>query len=550
VTPLPVILVVEGSSGGRACATDALGAAFGTDFDIRCVASVDQAAVLVRRLRRDDRRLALLLLAADANDTEGADLLGLAVALFPEARRVALSREGSQRAPDDSFADAVLPHAWDEADSAMIPPLVSVVEEWKASAERSRPPVRVIGFQWSAGAHDAKDFLARNRVPYLWSDVDTDPAAREEVERRGIAPGDLPLLVFPDGSHLERPDDARIAEKIGLSTEASAPFYDLIIVGAGPAGLAAAVYGASEGLRILVVDRDAPGGQASQSARIENYLGFPDGLTGGDLARRAVEQAEKFGVELLVAREVVALDVDGPYHIVRLDGGDEIAAHTVLLAMGVAWKTLEAPGCHDLVGSGVYYGAASAEAATFRDQDVYLLGGGNSAGQAALLLARYARSVTMLALEENFDERMSRYLIDRIEAAPTIEMRPCCTVESAAGDRNLERITIRNVNTGEEETVSANGLFVFIGAAPETNWLEAAVERDEDGYITCGPSIPRRLGHPRRWPLGREPYMLETSVPGVFSAGDVRAGAVKRVGAAVGEGSVAIQFIHEYLRAR
>jgi thioredoxin reductase (NADPH) len=545
-----VILVVESSSDGQACATDALGAAFGSDFDIRCVPGVDQAAALLRRLRRDDGRLALLLLAASADDTDSADLLGLAVALFPEARRVALAREGAPSEADESFADAVIPQAWDEADSAMIPPLVSLVDEWKASAERSHTPVQVFGFQWSAEAHDAKDFLARNRVAYRWSDVDTDPSARAEVERRGVAPGNLPLLVFPDGSHLERPDDAQIAEKIGLSTEASAPFYDLIIVGAGPAGLAAAVYGASEGLRILVVDRDAPGGQASQSARIENYLGFPDGLTGGDLARRAVEQAEKFGVELLVAREVVGLDVEGPYRIVRLDEGEEIAAHTVLLAMGVAWRTLEAPGCHNLVGSGVYYGAASAEAGSFRDQDVYLLGGGNSAGQAALLLSRYARSVTMLALEESFDERMSRYLLDRIETAPNIEMRPCCTVESAAGERNLERITIRNVDNGEEETVAANGLFVFIGAAPETGWLDARLERDDDGYIVCGPSIPRRLGQPHRWPLGREPYMLETSVPGVFAAGDVRAGAVKRVGAAVGEGSVAIQFIHEYLRAR
>jgi thioredoxin reductase (NADPH) len=547
---LPVLLVVEADDDARDAAAAALRERCESGFEVRCVADAAAAAEAIGSLRRGDRRLAVLMVGDDAADAEErADLLGFAVALFPHARRVLLTVE-PESAPAVGDVDAVLPRAWSEADTAILPALSDLIEEWQRSAQRSAPVVRVIGFQWSRRAHDAKDFLARNRVAYTWTDVDHDARARAEVERLGIPPGRLPLLRFPDDTHLLSPSDAEIAEKIGLSTEARSPFYDLVIVGAGPAGLAAAVYGASEGLRTLIVDRDAPGGQAGQSARIENYLGFPDGLSGGDLAQRAVAQARKFGVEILAAREARALRAEGPYRVVTLDDGDEIACHTVLLAMGVAWKTLDAPGCTGLVGSGVYYGAASAEAQAFRDRDVYLLGGGNSAGQAALLLARYARSVTMLALEDSLADRMSRYLLERIEQTPNIEARPCCTVEAATGKRNLETITIRNVQTDERETVPASGLFVFIGAAPETAWLRDVVALDADGQILCGSTLPRRFGRPRGWSEDREPFMLETSMPGVFAAGDVRAGAVKRVGAAVGEGSVAIQFIHEYVRQR
>jgi thioredoxin reductase (NADPH) len=549
----PVLLVVEPDSETRENAEQALRDEFGSDFEVRGVGAPDDAdARLADVAKGRPRPLALLLLAEAAVAGASADAAERLVRRAPDARLVLYSdRTDAPTAPGNlPTPDAVLPRPWDAPDLSLFPVLRDLLDRWRTRSEVAAPTVRVFGFQWSAHTHEVKDFLARNRVPYVWLDVEQDAEARGQVERLGVGFEQLPLLLFPDDSHLAQPSDAEIAEKIGLSTEAESPFYDLIIVGGGPAGLAAAVYGASEGLRTLIVEQEAPGGQAGQSSRIENYLGFPDGLSGGDLAQRAVTQAKKFGVEILAARQVTALRPEGPYRIVVLDEGDELACHTVLLATGVAWRTLDAPGCHTLVGAGVYYGAASAEAQAFRDKDVYLLGGGNSAGQAALLLARYAKSVTMLALEESLAERMSEYLLNRIESKPNIYARPCCTIDQATGERNLETITIRNVQTEETETVNCHGLFVFIGAAPETDWLEGAVERDDDGYILCGDMLAHGNGRPRGWSEARSPFMLETSLPGVFAAGDVRAGAVKRVGAAVGEGSVAIQFIHQYLRER
>ena len=405
-------------------------------------------------------------------------------------------------------------------------------------------PVRVLGHRWAPRTHELKDFLARNRVPYRWADPDESDEGRRLRAEAG-AEARLPVLFFPDGARLEDPSDAEVAEKIGLDTRADSPFYDLVIVGSGPAGLAAAVYGGSEGLRTLVVERQAPGGQAGQSARIENYLGFPEGVSGAELTGRAVEQVAKFGAELVVTRAATALRADGDYRVVTLDGGHEVAAHAVLLCTGVEWRKLDAPGCGELVGAGVYYGAAAAEAAAVRGKDVYLLGAGNSAGQAALLLARYARSVTLVAVEEAITEKMSQYLVERVEAAGNVHVRPLCTVDAAAGGGRLETVTIRNVKTGETETVSTEALFVFIGAAPETEWLEGTLARDEQGYLLTGRRLPRGA-----WTLDREPDVLETSLPGVFAAGDVRAGAVKRVGVAVGEGSMAVQLIHDYLSER
>jgi thioredoxin reductase (NADPH) len=548
----PVLLVVDPDHDVRQTAEQVLRDEFGAHFEVRSAAAVEDAA---RRFPAADERqhpVALLLLAETALAGGAEKAPEPLTRRFPDARLVLYSGRADAPSPPDTLPapDAVLPRPWDAPDVSLFPVLRDLLARWRSRAEVVAPTVRVVGFQWSAHAHEVKDFLARNRVPYVWLDIEQDPDARSQAERLGAGFDQLPLLLFPDGSHLVRPSDAEIAEKIGLSTEAESPFYDLIIVGGGPAGLAAAVYGASEGLRTLIVEQEAPGGQAGQSSRIENYLGFPEGLSGGDLAQRAVAQAKKFGVEILAARRVTALRSDGPYRVVLLDDGEELACHTVLLATGVAWRTLEAPGCHTLVGAGVYYGAASAEAQAFRDQAVYLLGGGNSAGQAALLLARYARSVTMLALEESLAERMSEYLLKRIESTPNIYTRPCCTIDEATGERNLETITIRNVQTEETETVNCHGLFVFIGAAPETDWLEGVVERDKDGYILCGDMLTRSNGRLRSWPLDRSPFMLETSLPGVFAAGDVRASAVKRVGAAVGEGSVAIQFIHQYLGER
>ena len=410
---------------------------------------------------------------------------------------------------------------------------------------RENHPLRVVGFPWSPAEHDVKDYLARSRTPYEWLDVETSEEARRLVDELGVSPSELPLVLFPDGTFLLSPTAEALAERIGLRTEAASPFYDLIVVGGGPAGMSAAVYGASEGLSTVVVEREAPGGQAGMSARIENYLGFPGGVSGGELAERAMHQAEHFGVELVATRDVAGLRADGPYRVVRLDDGSELYCHTVLLALGVSWRILEAPGCRDLIGRGVYYGAAAAEAPTCAGQDVHLIGAGNSSGQAAMLLAKYARTVTLVAPEADFAERMSEYLLERLRATENIRFRPGTVVTNAAGEGRLQEISLEDVETGKEETVPTSALFVYIGAVPPTDWLEGVVARDEQGFVLAGE--PARAALPGAWTAQRDPYPLETSIPGVFVAGDVRADSVKRVGAAVGEGATVVQYIHQYL---
>ena len=390
--------------------------------------------------------------------------------------------------------------------------------------------IKVVGHRWSREAHQVKDFLARSRVGYRWLDIERDREAGEYLGPDSRGQG-LPVVFLPDGTRLVKPTIRDLAERIGLDTEPDLPFYDLVIVGGGPAGLSASVYGASEGLRTLVVERDVPGGQAGYSANIENYPGFPKGLSGNDLAQRTVAQAERFGVEILSTREVNSLAVKGRYRDICLDDGTTVAAHAVLLATGVAFKWLEAPGCPDLVGRGVYYGAATAEASDCRDQRLYLLGGGNSAGQAALLLADFASRLTIVAPESSLDDTMSQYLIERIRELPNVELCPGHRVVGAEGRKHLERLVLERCDTGEQRKVEADGLFVFIGATPSTEWLEGVVDRDKQGFICSNDR-------------------METSVPGVFVAGDVRAGSVKRIASAVGEGAMAVQAIHGYLADR
>jgi thioredoxin reductase (NADPH) len=390
--------------------------------------------------------------------------------------------------------------------------------------------IKVVGHRWSRVAHQLKDFLARSRVGYRWLDVERDQEAAGYLGPAAEAQ-ELPLVVLSDGSRLVRPGVRDLAERIGLDTEPDEPFYDLLIVGGGPAGLSAAVYAASEGIRTIVIEREVPGGQAGYSAKIENYPGFPEGLSGNDFARRTVKQAERFGVEILSTRQVKSLAVEGRYRQICLDDGTTVAAHAVLLATGVAFRWLEAPGCPDLVGRGVYYGAAAAEASECGDQKLFLLGGGNSAGQAALLLAEYARKVTIVAPEPSLEETMSRYLLERIGELDNVEVCSGHTVVGAEGRKHLERLVLERGDSGERRTVDADGLFVFIGAAPRTEWLEGVVDRDEQGFI-------------------RSNDRMETSVPGVFVAGDVRAGSVKRIASAVGEGAMVVQAIHGYLADR
>jgi thioredoxin reductase (NADPH) len=397
----------------------------------------------------------------------------------------------------------------------------------------------------SPRVHEIKAFLARSRVRFRWLDPERGEDARAAAELSKTS-NQYPVVLFPDGSVLIEPEVSELARKLGLDTDPDSHFYDLITVGGGPAGLAASIYGASEGLRTLVVEQEVPGGQISYSPIVENYPGFPQGLGGSDLARRTVEQAERFGVEILVMRRAVGLREDGEHRVITLDNGAELQAHAILLTLGVSFRWLDVPGCAPLVGAGIYYGAATAEASACRGKDIYILGGGNSAGQAALLLAQFARRVIILTPEDTIEETMSRYLVDRLRQLPNVEVRTNTTVVGADGHGRLEEITLQNVKTGQRERAPCSGLFVFIGATPRTEWLGNVVRRDEEGFILSGADVRCDLKQWPEWPLEREPYRLETSLPGVFVAGDVRKGSIKRLTVAAGEGAMAVQFIHQY----
>jgi thioredoxin reductase (NADPH) len=409
--------------------------------------------------------------------------------------------------------------------------------------------VRLLGHRWSPRVHELKRFLARSGVRYRWFDLDLDDGsdARRIVAEAGATAQELPIVILPDGVVLPNPDVQTLAERLGLPTEPRSALYDLVVIGGGPAGLAASIYGGSEGLRTVVVEQDAPGGQASYSAMIENYPGFPIGLDGSHLARRTVEQAERFGAEIVVTRRATGLRCDELERRVILDDGTELAAHTILVAIGVSFRWLDAPGCAELVGAGVYYGAATVEASACRDQEVYVLGGGNSAGQAALFLARFARTVHILTLGDGLEESMSRYLIERIEQAPNVSVHPHTTVLDAGGTGHVEWILLHDAGTDQTRRVPAEALFVFIGAAPRSDWLAGTIDRDDEGFLLCG--LDYLPGRPQNWPLERPPYPLETRVPGVFVAGDVRKGSVKRLTVAAGEGAAAVNHVHRYLAA-
>ena len=408
--------------------------------------------------------------------------------------------------------------------------------------------VRLVGHRWSPRVHELKRFLARSGVPFRWFDVDNDDDAEVQriVAEAGAASSASPIVILPDGVVLRDPDVQTLAERLDLPTEPRAALYDLVVVGAGPAGLAAAISGASEGLRTVVVELDLPGGQASYSAMIENYPGFPSAIDGSDLARRTVEQAERFGVEIVVTRRATSLRCDGLERRVMLDDGTELATHTVLLAIGVSFRWLDAPGCAALVGAGVYYGAATVEASACRDQGVYVVGGGNSAGQAALFLARFAREVHILTPGEGLEESMSRYLVERIEQTPNVSVHPRTTVVDVGGAGHVEWILVRDDMANVSRRLPAEAVFVFIGAAPRSDWLDGTIDRDDEGFLLCGIDYLSR--RPEAWPLERRPYLLETRVPGVFVAGDVRKGSVKRLTVAAGEGTAAVNLVHRYLQ--
>jgi thioredoxin reductase (NADPH) len=518
------------------------------------ILSADSAAAAMDTLGKLTLRgdpVALFLVDQRMPRTSGVEFLEEARELYPGAKKVLLTAyadtDAAIKAINEIGLDYYLQKPWDPPEENLYPVLDDLLGDWRSSY---RPPfegIRVVGNRWSPASHAVKDFLARNRVPYQWQDVEASEEARQLIAQADSGEPRLPLVVFPDGTYLEAPENVEVAEKVGLQTRAERPFYDLIIIGGGPSGLAAAVYGASEGLRTVLVEREAPGGQAGTSSRIENYLGFPSGLSGADLSQRAVTQARRFEVEILTPQEVAEIRVENPYRVVRLADGTEISCHALLITTGVSYRKLGTPGVERLSGRGIYYGAAMTEALSCRDEDVYIVGGANSAGQAAMYFSQHARKVVLLCRSDDLRKGMSEYLVKQIEDVPNIEVRTNSGVAEAFGEDHLEELRIQNSKTGEEETVPARSLFIFIGAAPKTDWLEGIVERDDRGFILSGPDLVRDGKRPKNWTEDRDPYLLETSVPGIFVAGDVRRGSVKRVASGVGEGSIAVQFIHQYL---
>jgi thioredoxin reductase (NADPH) len=547
----PIILIVDDDTEVLGAIERDLRYRYDPDYRIVKAGSGRDALDALRHLRQRGHVTALLMVDQRMPGMSGTDLLVEAAKLYPDARKVLLTAYADTETAIASINSVGLDHyllkPWDPPDQRLYPVLDDLLSDWTAHVRLPFDGVRVAGARWSRQSYQVKEFLSRNQVPYAWLDVERDQEGKDIVVSAGGDFTRLPVVRLSDGTYLVEPNNLDLATKVGLRTRADQPFYDLVIIGGGPAGLANAVYGASEGLRTLLVEHSAPGGQAGTSSRIENYLGFPSGVSGADLAQRATAQARRFGAEILTGQEVTAVCRKDPYRLIRLADGSEVSAYAVLLATGMAVQTLDVPGVESLVGAGVYYGAAMTEAATYRGQDVAVVGGANSAGQGALFFSRYARSVTMIVRSRGLETSMSQYLIDRINATSNIAVRPYCQVAAVEGGGHLERVIVNDAEAGEERVFPVSGMFIFIGAAPRSDLVADLVSRDEKGFILTGPDLPREERRPRGWTLDRDPFLFETSVPGVFAAGDVRAGANRRVAAAVGEGSAAIYTIHRYL---
>ena len=548
-TSRPVLLAVDDEpSVARAVERD-LRRRYGRDYRVLRAGSGEEALATLREAKLRGTPIALLLVDQRMPGMSGVELLEAAREIAPSAKRALLTAYADTQAAIDAINRVSLDHyllkPWDPPEEQLYPVIDDLLDAWRAEAPADADRIQVVGHRWSRESHDARDFLARNLVPFQWLDVEREDEARRLL---AAAEGDgvLPLVLFPDGGSLHGPTITELAERTGVLRRAERPFYDLVIVGGGPAGLAAAVYGASEGLTTALVERDAPGGQAGQSSRIENYLGFPVGLSGGDLARRATTQAQRFGAELLTVQQVTRIEQRGPSKVVHLAGGEELGAAAVIVATGVDYRLLEAPGVEELTGRGVYYGGSRTEGVSCRDEHVVVVGGANSAGQAAIYFAGYAQHVTILYRGDSLAKSMSRYLIDTIEDTPNITVRTSAEVAAAHGDEQLERITVRDTVSGADEEMELAAMFVFIGARPQTEWLPDDVARDKRGFVLAGSELLLEDVRPR-WRLDRNPYLLETTMPGLFVAGDVRSQSMKRVASAVGEGSMAVSFVHEYL---
>ena len=548
--PRTAILTVDDDPGvSRAVARD-LRRRYGDQYRVVRAESSSAALDALRQMKLRGDQVAAILADYRMPELNGIEFLEQAMDIYPGARRALLTAYADTGAAIDAINVVDLDHyllkPWDPPEEKLYPVIDALLEAWDTSDRRLAAETKVVGHRWSARSSEVREFLARNQVPYHWYSSD-EPEGQRLLEAAGTDGRGLPVVITPGGDALIEPTDAELASRVGLATTPSNDFYDLIIVGGGPAGLGAAVYGSSEGLRTVLVERLATGGQAGQSSRIENYLGFPDGVSGAQLTDRARRQATKFGAEVLTTREVTGLEVNGSARTVRFADGSAIDAHAVILATGVSYRRLHAPGLDELTGRGVYYGSALTEATACQGQDVYIVGGANSAGQAALFLSRYARSVTLLVRGPSLEKSMSYYLIQRITDAPNISVRTCTEVLGGSGQDHLEKLTLGDTARGTTETVDGHWLYLFIGAEPLTDWLDGVVVRDAKGFVVAGPDLSPGGERPPGWNLDRPPYHLETSVPGVFVVGDARAESAKRVASAVGEGAMAVMLVHRYL---
>jgi thioredoxin reductase (NADPH) len=552
--PKPILLSVDDDSDVLRAIERDLRSQYGAEYRVLGSDSPEGALDILKQLKVRNDSVALLLADQRMPKMDGVQFLQEAMRMYPDAKRALLTAYADTTAAISAINDAGINYfflkPWDPPTERLYPQLDDMLDDWQASHKPSFDGIRVLGTRWSPRSYDLRDFLARNHVPYQWIDVElsvNDPETMRLLDVLGPEATSLPVVLFPDGTKLLESLPSQVAQKVGLRTRAQTDFYDLAIVGGGPAGLAAAVYGASEGLRTVIIERQAPGGQAGMSSRIENYLGFPSGLSGGDLARRAVVQATRFGVEILSPQEVTAVRTEGPYRILKMADGNELSCHALMIASGVQWRRLDAPGVDRLQGAGVYYGGGATEALSCKGEIIYVVGGANSAGQAAMNFARYAEKVVILVRGSSLASTMSKYLIDQVQQTRNIQLWTHASVAEVHGDSHLEEISVRCSDTNTIERVPANSVFIFIGALPQTDWLGDMVGRDERGFILTGPDLIRAGDRPKGWSLDRDPFLLETNVPGVFAVGDVRHGSVKRVASGVGEGSVAVQFIHQYL---
>ncbi len=547
-----IVTVDDDPSVSRAIARD-LRRRYGEQYRIIRASSAAEALEALKEIKLRGARVAVILADYRMPQLNGIEFLEQAMDLFPHARRALLTAYADTDAAIQAInvvdVDHYLLKPWDPPEEKLYPVIDALLESWQATGDREVADIRVVGHRWSEPSYQLRDFLARNLVPYKWLGAD-EPEGRRLLDAAGVGPEAIPLLVTADGRALAQPTTSQVAEAAGLSIAPGRDFYDLIIVGGGPAGLGAAVYGASEGLKTLLVERTAVGGQAGQSSRIENYLGFPDGISGAQLTDRARRQAGKFDAEVLNTREVTGLRADGSARTLTFADGGEISAHAVVLATGVAYRPLIAEGVADLTGSGVYYGSASTEGPSCAGSDVYIVGGANSAGQAALFFARYAKNVTLLVRGDSLESSMSYYLIQQLNKIDNIHVRTRCEVIGAQGDGHLQAITICDSKNASKATVECGYLFVFIGAEPRTDWLGGSVARDEKGFVYTGPDLLSNGTRPTGWDRDRDPFYLECSVPGIFAAGDVRANSVKRVASAVGEGAMAVTLVHRYLEGQ